>query len=123
VGADAASGKAVYTYPNGQKTAPIWFHDHTLKTTHLNVYTGIANAYMVVNPTLNLPTSLTPLGLANGTNPLNATLGELLVPIVLQDRMFDVNGQFLFPNVGINTEHPFWIPEFVGDTIVVNDKA
>jgi FtsP/CotA-like multicopper oxidase with cupredoxin domain len=47
----------------------------------------------------------------------------LLTPIVLQDRMFDVNGQLLLPNVGINLEHPFWIPEFVGNTIVVNGKA
>ncbi len=37
--------------------------------------------------------------------------------------MFDTNGQLFFPNVGINPEHPFWVPEFVGDTIVVNGKA
>jgi len=37
--------------------------------------------------------------------------------------MFDVNGQLLFPNAGLNVDHPFWIPEFVGDTIVVNGKA
>ena len=43
--------------------------------------------------------------------------------MVLQDRMFDTNGQLFFPNVGINPEHPYWIPEFVGDTIVVNGKV
>jgi spore coat protein A len=37
--------------------------------------------------------------------------------------MFDTNGQLFFPNVGINPEHPYWIPEFVGDTIVVNGKV
>ena len=37
--------------------------------------------------------------------------------------MFDINGQLFYPNVGINPEHPFWVPEFVGDTIVVNGKA
>ncbi len=45
---------------------------------------------------------------------------DYLIPLVLQDRMFDTNGQLYFPNIGINSEHPFWIPEFVGDTIVVN---
>ncbi len=121
--ADAALGKAVYRYPNGQPAAPIWFHDHTLGATRLNVYAGIAGAYMIVDPLFTQPAGMTPLGLANGTNPLDPALGELLVPIVLQDRMFDVNGQLLFPNLGINIEHPFWIPEFIGDTIVVNGKA
>ena len=38
--------------------------------------------------------------------------------------MFDVNGQLFFPNLGINPmTHPFWIPEFLGDTIVVNGKV
>jgi spore coat protein A len=35
-----------------------------------------------------------------------------------------VNGQLLFPSAGINpTIHPFWIPEFFGDVIVVNGKS
>jgi len=38
--------------------------------------------------------------------------------------MFDVKGQLYFPNVGINPAfHPYWIPEFFGDTIVVNGKV
>ena len=37
--------------------------------------------------------------------------------------MFDVNGQLFFPTVGINPEHPYWIPEFLGDTICVNGKV
>ena len=40
--------------------------------------------------------------------------------------MFDTNGQLYFP-AGLpfipNPEHPFWVPEFVGDTIVVNGKV
>ncbi len=43
---------------------------------------------------------------------------------VIQDRMFDTNGQWFFPDDGINPNiHPFWRPEFFGDTIVVNGKA
>ena len=45
------------------------------------------------------------------------------IPLIIQDRMFDTNGQLFFPNVGINPEHPFWVPEFVGDTFVVNGKV
>ncbi len=47
------------------------------------------------------------------------------MPIVLQDRKFDVNGELYFDAAGFATsiEHPYWVPEFVGDTIVVNGKA
>lgn len=37
--------------------------------------------------------------------------------------MFDINGQLYFPSVGINPEHPTWVPEFIGDTILVNGKT
>jgi spore coat protein A len=98
---------AIYRYPNTQEGANIWFHDHALGITRLNVYAGLAGAYILDEPGLWAP--------GNPKPPL--------IPLVIQDRMFDVNGQLFFPNVGINPEHPFWIPEFVGDTIVVNGKV
>ncbi len=53
---------------------------------------------------------------------------------MIQDRLFDTNGQLRFPD-GANTDadlngpptnpltHPFWIPEFFGDAMVVNGKT
>jgi FtsP/CotA-like multicopper oxidase with cupredoxin domain len=103
---------SIYRYPNSQEGALIWFHDHTLGATRLNVYCGLAGAYLITDPSndpANLPT---------------------LFPLVIQDRMFDANGQLFFPadsGGGVlwttNPEHPYWVPEFVGDTIVVNGKA
>jgi spore coat protein A len=110
------TNEAVYAYPNTQQAAPIWFHDHTLGATRLNVYAGIAGGYYIVDPAKSLPA-----GFPGVTE---------VVPIVLQDRMFDTNGQLYFPadsSGGVlsapNPEHPYWVPEFVGDTIVVNGKA
>jgi len=79
----------------------------------------LAGAYPIIDPGLSLPTGLHPVGLQQGADGAV----DFLVPMALQDRMFDTNGQLFFPNVGINPEHPFWIPEFVGDTIVVNGKV
>jgi FtsP/CotA-like multicopper oxidase with cupredoxin domain len=118
--ADALAGKAVYTYPNGQEAAPIWFHDHMLGATRLNVYAGIAGGYVLIDPAMALAPGLHPLGLSDATS---GNLTNLTVPLIIQDRMFDTNGQLYFPNVGINPQHPYWIPEFVGDTIVVNGGA
>ena len=100
------AGNATYRYPNTQEGAPIWFHDHLLGATRLNVYAGLAGAYLIQDPP-NDPAKL-----------------PGLIPLVIQDRMFDTNGELFFPNVGINPpEHLYWIPEFVGDTIVVNGKV
>ena len=115
----AAANESIYRYPNTQEASMIWFHDHLLGGTRLNVYAGLAGAYPIIDPGLALPTGLHPVGLQQGA----AGPVDFLIPIVLQDRMFDTNGQLFFPNLGINPEHPYWIPEFVGDTIVVNGKV
>ncbi len=106
--AGALGNEAIYRYPNSQESAPIWFHDHTLGATRLNVYAGLAGGYLVTDPA-NDPANLPPL-----------------VPLVVQDRMFDTNGQLFFPAGKpyiLNPEHQFWVPEFVGDSIVVNGKT
>jgi FtsP/CotA-like multicopper oxidase with cupredoxin domain len=116
---DTPANGATYTYPNTQEAAPIWFHDHTLGATRLNVYAGLAGAYVLTDPDLQLPAGLSATGLSRS----NPTGDETITPLVIQDRMFDTDGQLYFPAVGINAEHPYWVPEFIGDTIVVNGKA
>ena len=107
------------SYPNTQEASNIWFHDHTLGATRLNVYAGLAGGYLIIDPD---PTADGPPRTAIGS-------GRPIIPLVIQDRMFDTNGQLFFPadsaaaSSGSNPEHPYWVPEFVGDTIVVNGKA
>jgi FtsP/CotA-like multicopper oxidase with cupredoxin domain len=118
--AGAADNEAIYRYPNTQEASPLWFHDHLLGGTRLNAtFGGLAGAYAVIDPDLELPSGLHPVGLQNA----DETNLRYTIPLVIQDRMFDTNGQLYFPNTGINPEHPYWIPEFVGDVIVVNGKA
>jgi FtsP/CotA-like multicopper oxidase with cupredoxin domain len=88
----------------------IWFHDHTLGATRLNVYAGLAGGYVIVDPSdTSIPANLPPI-----------------TPLVVQDRRFDKNGQLFFP-AGLpyisNPDHPYWVPEFIGDTIAVNGKV
>jgi spore coat protein A, manganese oxidase len=107
---------STYRYPNTQEGALIWFHDHTLGATRLNVFCGLAGGYLLIDPADSF------------TNPFN--LGTGVFPLVIQDRSFDTTGQFFLPADsagGIlwapNPEHPYWVPEFVGDTILVNGKT
>jgi spore coat protein A, manganese oxidase len=100
---------SIYRYPNTLEAASLWFHDHVLGVTRLNVYAGLAGAYLIVDPAHPAPANLPP--------------PSEIIPLVIQDRMFDADGQLYFPNEGVNPEHPFWVPEFLGDVIAVNGKA
>ena len=82
----SAANQVAYSYPNTQGSAPIWFHDHTLGATRLNVYAGIAGAYYILDPAQE----------AHFQQIKMRPVTEV-VPIILQDRQFDVNGQLYFP--------------------------
>lgn len=109
-----------YTYPNSQEAAMLWYHDHTLGSTRTTVYAGLEAAYLLRDPFQepgNLPGSYLDRSADRYNNRYEREL-------VIQDRMFDTNGQLLFPADGVNPEiHPFWVPEFFGDVIVVNGKS
>jgi len=50
--------------------------------------------------------------------------GQHEIPLAIQDRSFNLDGSLFFPSVGINpTIHPYWQPEFFGNTIMVNGKV
>jgi len=115
-----------FEYLNTQEAATLWFHDHALGATRLNVYAGMAGFYFLRGPeeeAAKLP------GWSGDDLVQEAAGGFQSAPylpeieIAIQDRMFDTNGQLYFPSVGINPEHPYWIPEFIGDIITVNGKT
>jgi len=113
-----------YYYPNTQEAATLWYHDHVLGMTRLNVYMGLAGFYLLrdgAEAALNLPGPAPAPG-ENPNDPANYPKYHE-IPLVIQDRMFDTTGQWYFPNVGINPEHPYWLPEFLGNTILVNGKV
>jgi len=110
----------VYSYPNGQEPTTLWYHDHTLGATRTNVYSGLAGFYLLRDPAhepANLPGGTSDPAVDQFGNPYERE-------VVIQDRMFDTNGQLYWPNAGLNpTIHPFWVPEFFGDVIMVNGKT
>ena len=108
-----------YTYPNRQQATTLWYHDHAMGATRLNVFAGLAGFYLLRDPA-GEPAAL-PGGPADRPSDQYGNLYER--EIVIQDRLFDTNGQLLFPAGGINPEHPYWLPEFFGNVIVVNGKS
>jgi spore coat protein A len=77
-----AGNSMVTTYPNVQRSAQLWYHDHAMAITRLNVYAGMAGFYTIRDAeeaALNLPA------------------GKYEVPMVIQDRSFRENGQLYYP--------------------------
>jgi spore coat protein A len=107
----AAINEAIYEFSNLQTAAPLWYHDHAMGITRLNVYAGLAGLYLIrdsVEVGLNLPS------------------GDYEVPLVVQDKQFNPNGTLFYPATnGLPAvyPHPIWVPEFFGDTPVVNAVA
>ncbi|MEO2078413.1 MAG: multicopper oxidase [Bacillus sp. (in: firmicutes)] len=100
--------KAVYEYGNQQSSRALWYHDHAIGLTRLNIYAGLAGFYLIRDSherSLNLPS------------------GPFEIPLLLQDRTFHEDGSLSYPSQPEN--HPSGIqtsiiPSFFGDTIVVN---
>ncbi|MBV9690173.1 MAG: multicopper oxidase domain-containing protein [Ktedonobacteraceae bacterium] len=113
----------VFRYPNSQLATTLWFHDHALGITRINVFSGLAACYLLRDQ----------YDTGRVDNPLGLPADDREVELLIQDRQFDINGQLLFPDgtptdnpTGLNgpppnpSIHPFWIPEFFGDAVVVN---
>ena len=101
------SNSAVFTYPNDQQPTTLWYHDHAMGITRLNVMSGLAGFYLL-RSTDDQVAGLLPKG-------------EFEIPLAIQDRNFLSDGSLYFPSEGSDkTVHPYWNPTFVGNTIMVN---
>lgn len=78
--------KKTYHYDNDQESATLWYHDHALGITRLNVYAGLAGFYFLRDQKeLDL--------IANNRLPTGAYERE----IVIQDRDFKADGSLSMP--------------------------
>jgi spore coat protein A len=101
-------------YPNAAPQNPaalLWFHDHGLGATRLNVFAGLAAAYILRD---QYDTGTEP-------NPIGIPGGAYEIPMVIQDRMFNADGTMLYPTSTI--PGVTWIGEYFGDVMLVNGKA
>jgi spore coat protein A, manganese oxidase len=89
----------------------LWFHDHGLGATRLNVFAGLAAAYILRD---EFDTGAEP-------NPIGIPGDAYEIPLVVQDRQFNEDGTFLYPTSTI--PGVTWIGEYFGDVMLVNGKV
>jgi spore coat protein A len=88
----------------------LWYHDHLLGDTRMNVIAGLAGGYLLRDD------------FDTGSNPLlPGPIGTYELPLVVQDRQFNSDGSLLYPTAPLSTNGP-WIGEYFGDAMLVNGK-
>ena len=143
-GAAWGPGFATFEYPNENRASTIWYHDHALGMTRLNVYSGPAGFYIVrggpagdkavVDTRFGSAAVLPgPAPKANDKFPPGKTYYE--IPIAIQDRSFNTDGSLFYPDsrvffdefagpyIPFSNVSPIWNPEFFGNMIMVNGNT
>lgn len=114
-------GSSTYQYPNDQRATAMWYHDHALGMTRVNVQSGLAGFYLLRGGPADLPAGVLPSGTQE-------------VAIVLQDRSFNKDGSLFFPDsrtffgdttaggpwIPATDTPPYWNPEYFANTVAVN---
>lgn len=129
--AEVGPGEAVFDYPLDEDAATLWYHDHTLGMTRVNIYAGLVGMWNIRDNNdeiLNLPGPAPRLGDAVDTRYYE-------IPLVIQDKTFAENGQLWYPSsrseydgytgpyIPDSEVPPIWGPEFIGNAIVVNGRT
>jgi len=96
---------ALCHYPNQQEAATLWYHDHALGINRLNVFAGLIGMFVVRD---------------EFEDALGLPRGKYEIPLVVYDRIIDLEGQLNYPVSG--DEKKPWTPEVFGDAILINGK-
>ena len=99
----------VFYYPNKQAASMLWFHDHAMDVTRLNVYAGLYGAYLL-----------------RGEGEEGLPAKDFEIPLILQDKSFSDDGKKLHYEQQVKisdmNDSIDVTPEFIGKYPVVNGK-
>lgn len=102
-------GSVRHQYPGRQEAATLWYHDHAMGITRLNVYAGLAGLYLLRD---RWDTGRT-------DNPLGLPAGRHEVPLVLQEKIFTADGRQSIRSTNLVPKGS-WEGGAVGDVGLVN---
>ena len=143
-GAEWGPGFATFEYPNHNRASTIWYHDHALGMTRLNVYAGPAGFYIIrggpagdkaVRDTRTGRSAVLPGPAPKEGDAFPSRKPYYEIPIAIQDRAFHSDGSLFYPDsraffdefagpfIPDTDVSPIWNPEFFGNMIMVNGNT
>ncbi|WP_040803875.1 multicopper oxidase family protein [Nocardia concava] len=102
-------GRPSYTYSNRQEATALWYHDHAMGITRLNIQAGLAGMYYIRDE----------FDTGEADNPLGLPSGEFEIPLIVQDRTFNADGT-VQPMVGLYLPQGYNQSGQLGDVACVN---
>jgi FtsP/CotA-like multicopper oxidase with cupredoxin domain len=132
-GVEWSPGSATFQYPNDQRAGTLWYHDHTLGMTRLNVYAGPAGFYILRGGPGDRRGNALPGPAPRAGDPPGTKYFE--IPLAIQDRSFHEDGALFYPGsraffdgfegpyIPDSDISPIWNPEVFSNTIVVNGRT
>jgi len=95
-------GSAFFSYENTQAATTLWYHDHALGMTRLNVYAGPAGFWLIRGGSFDTAAGVLPgpaPSVGGGDPNFNAAVRAAIreIPIAIQDRSFNTDGSLFYP--------------------------
>lgn len=108
--ARVTQGEREHVYPQQQRAATLWYHDHRMDFTGPAVYRGLAGFHLVRD---------------DEEDALPLPRGERELPLMITDRTFAADGSFVYPSVDPTLSTTPGVAEpftagMLGDVVLVN---
>ncbi|MGH9558440.1 MAG: multicopper oxidase family protein, partial [Bryobacteraceae bacterium] len=105
-----ATGEREYIYPNDQRAATLWYHDHRMDFTGPQVWRGLAGLYILRD---------------DEESKLPLPRAEKEIALLICDRSFDADGALIYPALDPSLKLRSGVPArysggVMGDVILVN---
>lgn len=105
-GGDQKTGSRTYTYPDTQRAAALWYHDHRMDYTAPQIYRGLFGLHLIRD---------------DEEDALPLPRGDRGIPLVIADRAFAADGSFRYPaakdSPGVGSAY---MEGVIGDVVLVN---
>ncbi|EME22908.1 multicopper oxidase family protein [Rhodococcus triatomae] len=100
------------SFGTGMEATTLWYHDHSMGTTRLSMFAGLAAPYLIRDE----------WDTGRPDNPIGLPAGDHEIPLIICDKLFHPDGRLRYDNTP-TVQQGHWAGGLCGDVMVVNGAA